>query len=191
MKLFFRPDLFPTLLPVARVDGLSSKLQLVEGSCFGRLTEDILEMIRETFVVVMTESKVAPVDASEKVVELHVVLENPLVFSHTKVVKIFFSIASRVYGPKVSRQLLSKVNPAGHPRFVGRRIEDDRFKPLERSVAEERKSEVDFDGVIGKRLGVIAEVELTLEQEGTEFPMVGTIKSIRFLDFLDFGSGWL
>ena len=68
-------------------------------------------------------------------------------------------------------------------------IKDIGFKPVKGHSLEIGKGIVDLRLVSPEGPGALIEVELALDNKRTKFLWVSTIKGIRFLDFLNFGSG--
>ena len=101
LEASFQVDLLTITFPVTCLNRLCGSLELVKGSGFGRLTENILDMIREALIVGLSESRITPINMSRKTVEFDIILQDALVVMHAEVVKIFFSITSRINGAKV------------------------------------------------------------------------------------------
>jgi hypothetical protein len=63
---------------------------------FGLLAHDILNVFSQARVVAMAEYSIVPTSFNSKTVELNIVLDNSLVFTHLQIIDSIFSISNGV-----------------------------------------------------------------------------------------------
>ncbi len=117
-------------------------------------------------------------------IELNHVFHDSVSVAHPEMFKSILGISDGIERTKVGSEFVKEggigVLPCRQIPWIW--AEDVWFKPVEGGAGEKGNSVVDFTGIRRKSSGSVIKVQLGGDNESLEFPWVGAIKSIRFLD---------
>ncbi len=117
-------------------------------------------------------------------IELNHVFHDSVSVTHLEMFESILSISDGIERTKVGSEFVKEgsigVLPCLQIPWIW--AEDVCFKPVEGGAGEKGTGVVDFTGIHCKSSGSVIKVQLEGDNESLEFPWVGAVKWIRFLD---------
>ena len=116
-----------------------------------------------------------------KTIELDEVTDDAMSFLHTKVVELVLSIADRIVGTELARELMPVVHPQG--TLVGSDVgEQVGFEPFQGHTFQVGLSKGDFRSVFVEGPRMVLKIQLALDKESAKLFRFSTIEGIGFMD---------
>ncbi len=170
--------------PIVSIEFLGQEMHVTEIVRLPVMSHIILNACTKSAVEDMAKGIVVVADLGGVLIELNHVFHDSVSVMHPEMFESILGISNGIKGTKVGLEFIEESSVGVLPcRQIPRIwVEDVWFKPVKGGAGEKENGVVDFTSIRRKSSGSVIKVQLEGNNKSLEFPWVGAIKSIRFLD---------